>query len=356
VIGNLVVARAKTAGPLDPAKAKVRASFSHAGTFYALDADATGRLYAGSDDNAIHVFDPAATKKEAIARWTKHENYVAALVQVRRFVVSGSYDRRLIWWGVESGQVVRTVEAHQGWVRDLVATPDGACVASVGDDMLVKIWDTDTGRLVRTLAGHATRTPQGHVTALYAVAISRDGKYLASADRVGEVRVWETDTGKLAQRFEVPVLYTYDPRQRKRSIGGIRTVAFSPDGRQLAMGGIGQVGNVDGLSGPATVEVWDWREPQQRFTAGAQGHKGIINHLRFHPAGGWLLGAGGGSDNGFLAFWKLDTPADAGKAGSPSLPGQRLKMDGHLHRFCLNAAGTALYAAGYRKLEVWSLG
>ncbi len=346
--------------PLDPAKTKSQATYSHPGTFYALSADPTGnRLYAGSDDRAIHVFDFTTDKKEPRARWTKHDNYVSALTWVNRpsqpVLISGSYDRHLIWWDAGSGQPIRSVEAHQGWVRDVAALSDGERLVSVGDDMQLHIWETETGRLVCTLEGHAHQTPQGHVTALYVIAVSPDGKYLASGDRIGTVCLWEVDTGKLAQRFEVPVLYTYDPRQRKRSLGGIRALAFSHDGSLVAVGGIGQVNNVDGLSGPAHVEVWDWRKPRQQFAAGAQGHKGIINHLQFHADGDWLIGAGGGSDNGFLAFWKTEAPSDPAKDKQDAVTTQRIKTDGHIHRFCLNPAGTKLYAAGYHKLEIWNL-
>lgn len=335
----------------DPAKLKVKASYKHPGTFYALALAPDGkRLFAGSDDYGIHVFDLAAEKKDPVARWAGHDNYVSALVCLRRgdrpLVVSGSYDRKLAWWDAAAGKPLRTLEAHAGWVRDLAATPDGNRLVSVGDDMRVKVWETDTGKPLLSLEGHAPQTPQGHVSALYAVAVSPDGKFLASGDRAGEVRVWEADAGRLAQRFEVPVLYTYDGRQRKRSIGGIRALAFAPDGNHLAVGGIGQVGNVDGLAGPAHVEVWDWRKPARRLAAGAQGHKALINSLLFHPDG-WLVAGGGGSDGGLLAFWKTDF------AGQKEPISHRHKTDGHVHRVGLSASGTEVYAAGYRKLEVW---
>jgi WD40 repeat protein len=343
---------------IDPTKAKVKTSFSHPATFYSLALDPAGkRLYAGSEDYGIHVFDLDAPKKEPVAKWQKHDNYVTALVAVARkdktLVVSGSYDRSLIWWDAAKGEPIRTVGAHDGWLRDLRALPDGSRLVSCGDDMLVKLWETDSGKLLRTFEGHDTRTPQGHVTALYVVAVSPDGKHLASGDRHGTVIVWETDNGKIAAKFEVPTLYTYDPRQRKRSIGGIRSLTFAPDGLTLAVGGIGQVGNVDGLEGPAHVEVWDWKKPQMRMTLNAQGHKAMFNELLWHPSEPWLIGGGGGSDGGLLAFWKIEKLPDAPK--KDAVTGLKNKIDGHIHRINLSADGTELYAAGYHKLDVWSL-
>jgi WD40 repeat protein len=339
---------------LDPAKVKSKRAFPHATTFYGLAATPDGsRLFAGSDDYALYAFDVSSEKKEPAARWTGHDNYVSALAYLPRtekpLLISGSYDHQLIWWDPATGRSLRTVPAHEGWVRDLTAFPDGSRLASAGDDLVVKTWDAESGKLIRTFSGHAKQTPQGHATALYAVAVSPDGKFVAGGDRIGEVRVWENDTGKLAARFQVPVLYTYDPRQRKRSIGGIRSLAFSAEGNLLAIGGIGQVGNVDGLAGPATVEVWDWRKPAHRATGTAEGHKGILNGLIFHPEG-WLIGVGGGGDNGFLAFWKTDSLPEDKKT---DLAGRRIKTDGHLHRLALNAAATELYVAGHRKVEAW---
>jgi WD40 repeat protein len=344
---------------MDPTKAKAVATFAHPATFYALSYDAAvNRLYAGSDDYGVYVFDPAAAKKEPLAHWTKHDNFVVASAFVahgdKKFLVTGSYDRQLIWWNVDKGEPFRNLEAHAGWIRDLLVTPDGTKLISCGDDMLVKVWEADSGKPIHACDGHAKRTPQGHVTALYALAVSPDGKFVASGDRIGAVNVWEVETGKQVQHFDVPILYTYDPRQRKRSLGGIRSLAFSPDGKHLAVGGMGQVENVDGLAGLVHVELWDWQKPAKKFAAGAQGHKGMIEALRFHLDKTWLVGTGGGEANGFLAFWKIDKlPDDPAKKDPVEV--QRIKTDGHGHRLALNATGDTLYFAGFKKLEVWSL-
>lgn len=347
------------------------ATYKHTGILYSLAVDAVRprRLYAGSFDRGLYVFDLESESRDPAASWRAHAGYVSALAtfvhEGEPQLVSGSYDRRLVWWDTERGQARFSVDAHDGWIRAVATFPSGERLVSVGDDLRVKVWDAGTGRLVHSLEGHARETPQGHVNALYAVAVSPDGASIASADRVGEVRVWEADSGRLAQVFQVPELYTYDPRQRKRSIGGIRAVAFSPDGT-LAASGSGQVGNVDGFGGRSHMELWDWREPRRLVATGASGHKGILQDLAFHPSGLWLCAAGGGSDDGVLALWdagELNQAARAERDASaetsrkpPPVAAHRVKTGGHTQKMCMNRDGSELYLAGYQKLEVWRLG
>src|SRR5258707_13455220 len=146
--------------PLDPTKVKSVSSFKHGGAFLALCQEPdSGRLFAGSDDSGIHVFDAGAKKPDAVAKWMKHDGYVSALVALKSVVISGGYDRQLIWWDSTKGTPIRSIEGHQGWIRHAILTPDNSRLVSVGDDMLVKVWDAASGKLIRSLEGHAKLTP-----------------------------------------------------------------------------------------------------------------------------------------------------------------------------------------------------
>src|SRR6185295_18275697 len=95
-------------------------------------------------------------------------------------LVSGSYDGKLIWWDTAANKQIRTTDAHAKWIRKVIASPDGTLVASVADDMVCKLWDAASGKLVRELRGHKEMTPHHFTSMLYAVAFSADGKHLAT--------------------------------------------------------------------------------------------------------------------------------------------------------------------------------
>src|SRR5262249_8514508 len=154
---------------------------------------------------------------------------------------------------------VRAVTAHEGWVRKLELAPAGDLVITVGDDMKVKVWDAATGSAVASQSGHEAKTPEGYLSALYALAVSPDGKYAASGDRAGFVKVWDPAAKQAVAESRAPEFYTFDAQKRARAIGGVRGLAFSPDGNRLAVSGIGPVTNVDGFVGPCRVELWDWQ-------------------------------------------------------------------------------------------------
>src|SRR5436853_159524 len=133
-----------------------------------------------------------------------------------------------------------------------------AIVFSVADDMVGRIWEAATGKLLHELRAHAEMTPHHYPSMLHSCAISGDDKFVATVDKVGRIIVWDAQTGAKVTEMAAPEMYTWDPVQRRHSIGGPRSLAFSPDGSLLAVGGIGTIGNIDHLEGKARVEVLDW--------------------------------------------------------------------------------------------------
>jgi WD40 repeat protein len=313
-------------------------------TFAVACATGSGRIFLGSSDFKVSEADLAAAKFEPKDLYA-HESYVTGVALAGKLLVSGGYDGKLIWWDTAANKVVRKLDAHSKWVRRVIATPDGSRIISVADDMACKVWDAATGKLVHDLRGHQELTPTHYPSMLHAVAVSSDGKYLATGDKTGHVAVWDAATGKPLTTLEAPVMYTWDPVQRRHSIGGIRSLAFSPDGSQLAIGGIGKIGNIDHLDGKARVEVFDWKAGKQVAEFASDKFKGLVNRLAFAPDGSWLVGAGGANE-GFILFHDV--------AKKKVLREEKVSM--HVHDFVLSPAGDALTIAGHSKVAVYKIG
>ena len=115
-----------------------------------------------------------------------------------------------------------------------MATPDGSTVASVGRRHGLPALGRRDGRTPARAEGTPGEVTPHHypLDASTRCAISVDGQLVATGDKVGHVVVWgpRLRAGRW-RRLEVHhVLYTWDPVQRRHSIGGVRALAFSPDG------------------------------------------------------------------------------------------------------------------------------
>ncbi|MEW6102997.1 MAG: pentapeptide repeat-containing protein, partial [bacterium] len=152
----------------------------------------------------------------------------------------------------------------------IAISPDGNILASGSDDRTIRLWETETGRLIQRLEGHTSR--------VLSVAISPDGGMLASGAYDNTICLWETRTGRLIQRLE-------------GHTGWVRSVAFSPDGENLASG-----------SNDRTICLWEIRTG--RLIQTLEGHKGPIFSVAFSPDGGKLAS---GSDDRTICLWEIRT-------------------------------------------------
>ncbi len=298
---------------------------------------------AGSSDHSIHPI-PFSDESPLPSALQGHQSYVTGLKSAAGRLWSVGYDRLLNEWDLEKGRLVSSRLAHRKWIRHITASPDETQLATVGDDMVARVWNARTGQLIHELQGHAHQTPQGFSTMLYTCAFSPDGKTLATADRIGEILLWDTHSGTLKRRLHAPIMYTFDDVQRLRSIGGIRSLCFSPDQNELAVGGMGHVGNVDGLGGKARIEWFNPSTGQQTGLFESDTHQGLIEDMHYHQGGSHLI-AGGGNNKGFLMCLSASSKKAIHEPKAPM----------HVHQFQLNDEQNRIFAVGHQKIAEWSI-
>jgi len=330
--------------PTMPQAVKVEKTFSlPAIAFCVAKGEPASTVFVGMSDFAIHRIDLTAEKPQPTPiSDQKHNSYVTGLVRAGDKLVSGGYDGAVIWWDAGTGQVVRRVEsAHSKWVRKLAVTPDGTRVASVADDMMTRLWDAASGDLVASWGDYELKTPHGFPSMLYAVAISPDGRWLATADKTGRVLVRDIGTGEIAATIETPVMYTWDPKARRHSIGGVRSLAFSGDSAMLAVGGMGKVGNIDHLEGASRIEIFRWQDNVRLHEIEDTKLKGLVQALRFGPGDAWLIAAGG-DNSGFVSVYRTDN----GKLAAQE------KVGSHVHDFVFGDTLDVLIAVGHNQAAI----
>jgi WD40 repeat protein len=103
---------------------------------------------------------------------------------------------------------------QKGLIKSIQYSPDVKYIVSGGKDMLIRIHEVDSGRLVKTLAGHGA--------AIESVVFSPDGKYILSGSEDKTVKLWDIQTGQDIITMDIKMF--------------LYTVAFSPDGRYFACG------------------------------------------------------------------------------------------------------------------------
>jgi WD40 repeat protein len=144
----------------------------------------------------------------------------------RLFAISGLFFllASIVWLPLGAGEktdganVVTRFKGHTAVVYAVAYSPDGKFLVTASSDHTLKLWETATGKELKTYGGTT-----GHTNQVISVAFSNDGSMIASGSNDNTLKVWD-----------VPV---NAPIRSLKASDAVQAVALSPDGLKLALAG-----------------------------------------------------------------------------------------------------------------------
>jgi WD40 repeat protein len=299
------------------------------------------RLFSGSLDGTIRIWDPITGKEQAVLRessdFAKAVPTSLAVDPRMRYLVAFNGQVHGVVWDLRLEAAV----AHFHWPVGVCCgnfTPDASALllgTLQGAVLLCPVAEIEKARataqgpaqgsapsgLVR-LDPTTTVVPAGHASTVWGIAASPDGRWFATASHDQTVKLWDAKTMRLA-----------------RTLTGHKSlvwcVAFSPDSKSLASG--------SATEQSGEVRVWDVETGQLRHCF--EGHDRLVVSLAFHPERPWLASS---SNDGSVRLWDFRT----GKA-----LGLLHHFDRPVYGLAFRPDGRWLAAAVHdHRIALWDLG
>lgn len=242
-----------------------------------------------------------------------HRSYASSVIALDATqAVSAGYDGRMIWWNLETNEMIREVQAHQFWSWDLAISPSREFLASVTGQYIagsyrydpapspeptVKVFRVDNGEQVVAF---------DLLPSVQAVAFSPNSRFVAAGNLMGQVRVWEIASGELKADLKSEDFTSWGIIKSHCYIGGIYAIRFSPDGQKVLAAGMGPMTDPMAGNGKQRWQEFAWTESEPKMVRQCkddQAGEGLMETLEFDASGSRFLMAGrlrGGNWNGAL--------------------------------------------------------
>ncbi len=295
----------------------------HSGPIRTLAWSPNGKWIASAgDDTTVQVWN--ALTGQPIFTFRQHTQAVNALAwspdSTRIVSASGNENgppkSQVFVWNATTGKVLLTytnnpTQVNGGIIRYLAWSPDGTRILSRGDDGTLQIWNPTDGTVLLSLqaGGPVAWSPDSRRFASgngFGIDIrdASTGAVIASFPGQGSSATglaWSPDGSRIVVGDGFGVIHILDATNAQPLLtyqgfsGSYESLcmAWSPDSKRVATGGMGVGQNVN------TVQVWDSTSGQTLATFGGQPQG--VNAVSWSPNGADI--AAGGQD-GTIQIWK----------------------------------------------------
>jgi len=271
--------------PLPDDFGKVIQQFSHADAATAVAMTEKGELFAGSADKTVKQWKVAAS---APTRNFQHPNLVDAVAWSPdgKFLATACHDGIVRTFDIEKNAPAKSINAHTtpqaAPVYSVTWTTDGKSLISTSFDKSMKMWDANTGMLVREFKPFAEKgNEKGHTDQVFCAAITKDAKFIATGSSDRKIKLWNAADGTVVREFANPNIRG-EPGQSHP--GGVYQLRFTPDEKYLV-----SVGPAPRNRGYVAV----WTVADGKLVAGMDVSFGPVFGLALNPNGkNLLLGCG----------------------------------------------------------------
>ncbi|XVF74622.1 hypothetical protein PTKIN_Ptkin13bG0126200 [Pterospermum kingtungense] len=115
----------------------------------------------------------------------------AKFIERENWIVVGADDGLIRIYNYDTLEMIKQIEAHTDFIRNLAVHPTLPYVLSASDDKLIKLWDWEKGWI-------CSKVFEGHEHYVMQVAFNpNDLSTFASASLDGTLKIWNVDSGSL---------------------------------------------------------------------------------------------------------------------------------------------------------------
>lgn len=179
-----------------------------------------------------------------------------------RYIVSNSMTVKI--WDTISGKCVKTLTGHFGGVTSAKFSDCGKYLVSASADRTIKIWDTLTGECIRTLWGYSV--------GITSVRYSPDGQSILSTSNDGTIKIWDALNGKCIKIFT-------------GHLSSVISIEYSPDRKYIVS-----------ASKDDTIKTWNYLTGECNMTLQCA----LVTSVEYSIEGKYIIAI---SENNKITVW-----------------------------------------------------